>query len=98
MDRANAFIFDLDGTLIDSLDDIADSLNRALHELGRPSAERESVREWVGDGLPMLCRRAWPEADEIAHSALVKSAAAHYRGHCLDRTRPYPNILQMLEL
>jgi phosphoglycolate phosphatase len=98
MRRAPALIFDLDGTLIDSIDDIASALNHALESFDRPRADVDSVRAWVGDGLPTLCRRAWPDAPNDALDALVKTAATHYRSHCLDRTAPYPNIMKMLNL
>ena len=68
MTTIRAFIFDLDGTLIDSLDDIADALNHGLRELRRSAATRDEVRDWIGDGLPMLCRRAAKiDDDELVH-------------------------------
>lgn len=93
-----ALIFDLDGTLVDSLDDISSALNTALHAMGRPAAPRESVRRWVGDGLPTLCRRAWSDADEPALAQLINRAAEAYREGCLAKTRPYDKILELLEL
>lgn len=98
MSLSRAMIFDLDGTLVDSLDDIFNALNAALQALERPVAPRENVRQWVGDGLPMLCRRAWPEADEHALARLVETATMHYESHCLEHTLPYGKILKMLEL
>ena len=98
MTTIRAFIFDLDGTLIDSLDDIADALNHGLRELRRSTATRDEVRDWIGDGLPMLCRRAAKiDDDELVHR-LVALTTHRYRRHCVDATRPYRNILTQLEL
>ena len=98
MTTIRAFIFDLDGTLIDSLDDIADALNHGLRELRRSAATRDEVRDWIGDGLPMLCRRAARiDDDELVHR-LVALTTHRYRRHCVDATRPYRNILTQLEL
>jgi phosphoglycolate phosphatase len=91
-----AAIFDLDGTLVDSLDDIATALNGALAALGGPTAPHDVVRHWIGDGLPELCRRALPGADEAAIHALIDAARRRYRGHSLDRTRPYAGIKPLL--
>ena len=98
MHDATALIFDLDGTLIDSLDDITAALNHALHAVDRPSVARESVRGWIGDGLPMLCDRAWPDAAEPARGRFIQHVAEAYRADAATRTRSYPNILKTLEL
>jgi len=98
MMRTNAFIFDLDGTLVDSLQDIANALNGALAEVKLQRVSLEQVRGWVGDGLPMLCRRAAPNVASDTHNHLVQLVQQHYRSHCTDNTRPYPKVLQMLDL
>lgn len=93
-----AYIFDLDGTLIDSLDDISLALNAARAELGMSPVEANQVRTWVGDGLPTLCRRSAPEIDERALSRLVQRAADLYAHRPVVHTTMYPNILQLLNL
>ena len=98
MHRSRAIIFDLDGTLIDSLDDIAGALNTALRERDRPAAPRDSVRGWIGDGLPTLCRRAWPDATTEDMLAFTRAVGAAYASACAVETRPYPNVLQILDL
>ena len=98
MSGLSAIIFDLDGTLVDSLDDITYALNGALESIGRPPAQRDQVRGWVGDGLPQLCRRACPDVDEDEIQQVIANAAQWYREACTAATRPYGNILKMLDL
>lgn len=98
MNHRRAFIFDLDGTLLDTLADIASSLNAALADLDRPAATLEQVRSWIGAGLPSLCKTAWPSADEASIDRLIKRTAVHYERQCVQRTAPYHNILEMLKL
>lgn len=93
-----AYIFDLDGTLVDSLDDIADALNRALAENGLPTAPSDEVRGWVGDGLRTLCARAAPSLEPGPLDDLVRSAESHYKRAVVVKTRPYHNVLKMLDL
>jgi phosphoglycolate phosphatase len=85
-------IFDLDGTLADTLRDLADSLNWALARQGLPAGSFEQIRGWVGDGVAMLIRRAAPKAGEGAHQQIAADLAVRYRQHCLDTTRPFPGI------
>lgn len=99
MNKHNAIIFDLDGTLVDSLQDIADALNHALNQLGCRRADKALVRRWVGDGLPMLCRRAMTHAgDPNQADKLLETVRTEYEKRCTQTTRCYPNILQMLDL
>jgi phosphoglycolate phosphatase len=98
LSRSRGIIFDLDGTLVDSLDDLTDALNAALSTVGGSHVDRKDVRGWVGDGLPALCRRAWRDAGDEEHQEFVSTAAEQYRTRCVAKTRPYGNILKMLDL
>lgn len=93
-----AFIFDLDGTLVDSLDDIAAALNHGLQAVGLDSAPIDEVLSWIGDGFNILCERAAPYADESVRARLRETAARRYAAHSLVHTRLYPNVLQLLAL
>jgi phosphoglycolate phosphatase len=98
MNAPDALIFDLDGTLVDSLADIASALNHGLSILGLPTADRQSVRRWIGDGLPTLCRRALPDERKNELDRLIFESKTYYESHCAVETRLYPKVLKTLDL
>ncbi len=95
-------IFDLDGTLLDSVPDLAGAIDSMLLELGRPAAGIERVRDWVGNGSAVLVRRALAgsiehagvdaEEAELAHRAFLQAYSA---GHVL--TTIYPGVMAFLD-
>ncbi|MHC4993675.1 MAG: HAD family hydrolase [Planctomycetota bacterium] len=92
-----AVIFDLDGTLINSLDDIAGSANWALRRLGRPAHNLDTYRYYIGNGADVLMRRALgPDHEDLADEALGLFKG-HYTDHAMDLTRPYPGVPAMLD-
>lgn len=98
MPSLKAFIFDLDGTLIDSLADIAESINRMLDARGYPRCEQEIFKQMVGDGMEKLVERALPE--KVRSEELIKICVEEYRAN-YDKlwnvqTRPYAGIVEML--
>jgi len=88
-------IFDLDGTLVDSTDDLAASVNAALAALGLPLRSREEVRGFVGDGARRLVERSLAARTELTENALALFFE-HYSTHLVDRTRAYPGIDEAL--
>jgi phosphoglycolate phosphatase len=88
-------IFDLDGTLVDSLDDLHASVNHALGVVGLPARSREEVRGYVGEGARLLLARAVSPQDHLLEPALA-AWRAHYAAHCLDHTRTFPGIEALL--
>ncbi len=91
-------IFDLDGTILDTLEDLADATNFALREHGYPERTIEEVRRFVGNGIRRLIERAVPgelTTEEI--DGVHNTFSAYYQQHCADKTRPYEGILQLLE-
>src|SRR5579864_2808707 len=90
-------IFDLDGTLIDSRLDLIHTVNATLRHLGRPQLPGDVIATYVGDGAPMLVRRALGDPDD---QQLVQNALdfflAYYREHKLDHTHVYPGIHEAL--
>jgi phosphoglycolate phosphatase len=97
-DSIQLVIFDLDGTLIDSREDLIQSVNAMLRHFKRPELPGEVVASYVGDGAPMLVRRALgdPEDERFFKQAL-EYFLAYYRDHKLDHTTVYPGIRQALE-
>jgi phosphoglycolate phosphatase len=90
-------IFDLDGTLIDSQLDLAHSINAMLCHFGKPELPGEVIATYVGDGAPMLVRRALgdPE-DELFVQEALNYFLAYYREHKLDNTRAYEGVHEAL--
>ncbi len=97
--KINTVIFDLDGTLLDTLGDLADATNWALNQLGYPAHPTEPYRYFVGNGARVLCQRALPEdaRDEKTVERLRSLFDLRYRGHLFDRTVPYEGIPQLLD-
>ena len=93
-----AVIWDLDGTLLNTLDDLAASVNAALAMNDMPLRSTEEVRAFVGNGIRKLMMRAVPggEANPAFDKAL-EDFIRHYGAHSRDRTRPYDGILEMLD-
>lgn len=91
-------IFDLDGTLVDSVDDLCNSVNAARAYMGLPPLPRDLIASYVGNGAPVLIRRAMgPEATEEQVQEALAFFLSYYREHMLDHTRPYPGVVETLE-
>src|ERR1700731_3607534 len=95
----SVLIFDLDGTLIDSKLDLALSVNAMLEHMGRLPLEHETIYGYVGNGAPLLVRRALGEnsTDEEVEKGLAHFLS-YYREHMLDNTVPYPGVREGLAL
>lgn len=90
-------IFDLDGTLLNTLDDLADSVNFVLAERGYQQRTTEEVRSFVGNGIKKLIERAAPsQADKAVIEDMFIAFRQHYSQHCMDKTRPYDGITELL--
>jgi phosphoglycolate phosphatase len=98
MPHVEAVIFDLDGTLLDTLTDLADAANRMLVRQGLPTHPRERYRRFVGDGSRMLVTRCLPPAHRHpdAIDACLEDFLADYGRHWDVATRPYPGIPELL--
>ena len=97
-DSIQLVIFDLDGTLIDSREDLIQSVNAMLRHFQRRELPGEVVASYVGDGAPMLVRRALADPkDERFFKQALEYFLAYYREHKLDHTTVYPGIREALE-
>lgn len=92
-------VFDLDGTLLDTLEDLTDSVNYALEKFGFPERTIDEIRSFVGNGIANLIARVLPEGTENPHyGEVLKTFREYYALHCKDKTKPYDGILQMLDI
>ena len=90
-------IFDLDGTILDTLGDLADSTNYALHKNNLPGRSTEEVRCFVGDGIHKLIERAVPESsDGVLTEKVFRDFNNNYKLHCFDSTKPYEGMTECL--
>jgi phosphoglycolate phosphatase len=89
-------VFDLDGTLADTLAAIAGVVNFSLRSMGLPDHPLDAYRTMVGDGIVVLCRRALPAGRKELEAELLARARARYAGHFLDGARLYDGIVDLL--
>jgi phosphoglycolate phosphatase len=95
-----AVLFDLDGTLLDSLDDLADSMNAVLSRLGFAQHDRDAYKYFIGDGMINLVRRALPEAargQELMVTKGLEAMREDYGRRWKARTRPYEGVPELLD-
>ena len=91
-------LFDLDGTLLDTLEDLADAVNHILERHRCPLRTLDEVRAFVGNGLGMLMRRALPaQYSQTVSDLLAEELRTYYTAHCREKTAPYAGIRELLE-
>lgn len=96
-DTIDTIIFDLDGTLLNTLEDLTDSVNHAMRQFGLPEHTIEDVRTFVGNGAAKLIERAVPQGRENAgYDAVLSAFRKYYQAHCEEKTRPYDGVPEML--
>ena len=97
MMTVGAILFDLDGTLLDTLDDLTDSVNHVLGVFGYPPRSREYVRQAVGNGVRNLIVRSLPEGENAARvDECLNVFRSHYSKNLDNKTTPYPGVMDML--
>ncbi len=89
-------MFDLDGTLADTRDDLFDALNFTLDQLGRPSRSKEEVTAFIGDGARMLILRALGQGQERLVEDALSIFRPRYEARCADKTTLYPGVTESL--
>lgn len=96
--KHEAVIFDLDGTLVDTLDDLTDSVNFALLSFGFPERNREEVRSFVGNGVRRLIYLSVPAGtDEETSEKCLDVFREHYKNNSRNKTKPYDGITETLD-
>lgn len=97
-EKVKAVLFDLDGTLLDTLEDLSASVNHALAAYGLPLRNRSKIRSFLGNGIRHLMKCAVPsDTDDSLFEDIFSCFRSHYILHCLDRTRPYEGIMTLLK-
>lgn len=96
--RYQAVLFDMDGTVLDTLDDLYDSINHSLAEFSLPRVSREHVRQCLGNGAAYLVKHSVPEGSSPELEAKVLAFyKPWYDAHCLIKTAPYDGILPLMQ-
>lgn len=96
--KKKTMIFDLDGTLLDTLEDLKNSVNYALEMTGYPIRTLEEVRQFVGNGIQLLMERALPYGhDNPDFDKAFSLFKEHYGVHCNDLTKPYAGIMELIQ-
>ena len=96
--RYKLAIFDMDGTILNTIDDLAASLNYVLEKSGFPARTMDEVISFIGDGLRKLIERGVPEGtDSETVDKVLADFKEYYAVHCADKTAPYDGIIGLLE-
>lgn len=90
-------LFDFDGTLLYTVQDLADAVNYAIARHGHPTHGVEAITRMIGNGVNMLVARALPQGfDTPDYEAIMADFRTYYRQHCFDHTRPYDGVQELL--
>lgn len=96
--RYQTYLFDMDGTLLDTLDDLTAAVNHTLAQYGYPQRTREEVRRGLGSGAVRLMAAMLPQGEDTPEfAAIMRDYKAWYQAHTCVETRPYPGIPELLD-
>lgn len=95
--QRNTIIFDMDGTILDTLEDLKNSLNYSLTLHGYPTRTLDEVRTFVGNGMPKLIERGLPSGvDSEKQADVYKDFTLYYKNHCKENTKPYDGVVEAI--
>ncbi len=98
MGKINTVIFDMDGTVLDTLEDLTDAVNYVFARFDLPSRSREEYRKFFGNGIGYAMKCAAPEGTpDSLFDEMIPVFRKYYDEHCLDKTRPYAGILELMK-
>ena len=92
-----AVIFDLDGTLVNSLEDLMDSTNYAMSKVGVKEINIEQTRQYVGNGADMLMKRALGSENQDKFEKAISVFREYYKDNMCNKTKPYNGVLEVLD-
>lgn len=97
MKKINTVIFDMDGTVLNTLDDLTDSVNFVLDRFGMPKRSKEEYRQFFGNGIRYALKcAAMPQTSDEVIDEMIPIFKEHYDAHCLDKTGPYDGITDLM--
>ncbi len=97
MNMINTVIFDMDGTVLNTLDDLTDAVNHVFSMFGLPARDKADYRRFFGNGIGYAMRCAAPEGTPDAlFDEMIPEFRKYYDEHCLDKTRPYDGIISLM--
>ncbi len=92
-------IFDLDGTLLNTLEDLYDSTNYALNKFGYPRRTIDEIKAFIGNGVKLLIERAIPNGKNDPNvDDCLKTFKTHYKINMYNKTAPYPDVIELLKI
>ena len=97
MEKIKAVIFDLDGTLLNTLDDLADSVNRTMQKFGFKTRTNDEIRSFVGNGVGLLIKRSMPEGNEERFEECLEAFRKDYSENMSNKTAPYDGITDLIK-
>lgn len=99
MKRYKAVIFDLDGTLLNTLEDLTDAVNHVMRQFNYPEHTIEEIRSFVGNGIKLLIERSLPDGkDNPEFDKVFSEFKSYYTSHCRIKTRPYDGIMELISI
>lgn len=94
----DTIIFDLDGTLLDSLDDLTDAVNYTLNLYNLNELSRDNIKSYLGNGMERLIELSTPNGKKTPHfNEILKTFKDYYKDHSFIKTKPYPEIMKLLD-